>query len=877
MWKKAYEVVLKRYNLTEEDVSPGAAAEILSNMARIATSKGNAQRAVELTLRVAESNLQLALQSVKCDSTITTTKEEQLILDAFLAPYESAIKFPLEQAQEAVEACQSQISMLSPNEVFTLQQIQVQLALAQEEESIEEAAQQAYQQAQNRAAETKQPKGKTGSGTSTNPSSLMTLRQSVRNKHLGGNATSWDETKVVQLRDATLQRLLEDPTDAATSMRTNLATQILQRVFQRYRDRAKAILCKAAKQSNLEGWISLGVFLKPFLAFTQQALTNASSAKDWLETLSTNARTLIETYISLVPCVEWMMISSDKSNKTNEELTHDHLSLTHKMLSALLARAVQAKKDNAAASKVLKTSTEPLDVQIQQYDCASASVKSLIFMRQLSLTETKTSKQSKEAADDLKIHVELAMKMAQHSNKYQTYSMEYGTGFWNFLLAWSGLHQPCWFFCTAQEARLLWAEAQTCLIQAKTEWGRPISNTEQLLLDLGKADAESGALSGGLPAVAIKLYREILNQVPSLDDLLPEWKSLITSHSWIGLTRVQLLNDSSKTNDDESNAVDLAHKSLQELIPFALEKDLPSVYQWISPGATSTFMKFHITVSRQLVADALVRSGRAPEARQFLERAVQDSPNDAGAAFALGAFLLRDTFSATEPSTANLNAAKMQLLKAAKLNSRRAGPFALLGVWYEYQSDRKRALGCYSKALLLEPSHPVAGRGVIRLTNFDAARAVINAAVQTSSAVNGWAWRALGKHKVMVTGESDLGAVALLKALRCRDIDQPQNEALSIFFDIQSLPEAASNSHEDCSKEKAESWAELAFCYRRMGRYTAAIRGFHSSIEASGDKTAASVLCACAEGAILPLFLFNFLMLLNTNYLAIIPCLCQPS
>jgi len=98
----------------------------------------------------------------------------------------------------------------------------------------------------------------------------------------------------------------------------------------------------------------------------------------------------------------------------------------------------------------------------------------------------------------------------------------------------------------------------------------------------------------------------------------------------------------------------------------------------------------------------------------------------------------------------------------------------------------------------------------------------------------------------METGENDLGAVALLKALRCRDIDQPQNEPMADFFSADGLSKQKSGDY--LGKEKAESWSELAFCYRRLGRYTAAIRGFYSSIEAAGDNVTGPVLCACAEG-----------------------------
>ena len=855
MWKKAYDVILLRHTRREEDVSPGDAAGVLQNMARIATTKGNVPRATELTARSVESYLQLALQRNDSDTTATNSRVE----DAFVRPYKPLIQHPLDQAESALETCQQHQDVLSPEQLFVVELLRVQLQLAQEDETIHRESQQAHQQAQNRAAEAKPTKGgKAGSGTLAKPPSLAAIRLKTRNQILveGGRV---QDVSAVRLRDATLERLGHPMAGGGgnsdtAAMRTVSAARTLQRVLLRQRDRAKALACQ--KASRPEGWVSLGDFLGPFLTFTQSTLlallaangtgTDASTAapmETWFHTLSKEASELVETYVTLVPCVEWMVCSATASNNHSSGI-HEYLPLVQQALDALVSRAVHAKKDYQASSNVLKTSTEPLDVKIRQLECARASVQSLTLMRQVGDgSVVVTVKKKASSANDLKVHSEVAVKMAQRADKYQASSMEYGTGFWNFVLAWSGLQQSCWSFCTAPEARMILKHAVSSITQAKKEWGRPVSNLEQLMLDLGQADAECGVLSGGLPSVATKLYHDVLERASSLE-LADALQSVVKSHCWIGLTRLALFG-SSKIAED-SDPADLAQKSLGELASVAVDKELPVAYLWTAPGATLSFVKFHMTASRQLVADALVRSGRAPEAKQFLEDAVRDSPTDAEAAFSLGAFLLRDAFNAAERSASDLNAAKMQLLKSAKLDSRKAGPFALLGVWYEDQGDRKRALGCYSKALLLDPPHPVAGRGVMRLTTFDSARAVIDVAVQTSSAVNGWAWRALGKQKVMVTGENDLGAVALLKALRCRDIDQPQNEALSVFFSVQSSSEGSTDHYR--SREKAESWSELAFCYRRLGRYTAAIRGYYSSIEASGDNVTGSVLCACAEG-----------------------------
>jgi tetratricopeptide (TPR) repeat protein len=109
--------------------------------------------------------------------------------------------------------------------------------------------------------------------------------------------------------------------------------------------------------------------------------------------------------------------------------------------------------------------------------------------------------------------------------------------------------------------------------------------------------------------------------------------------------------------------------------------------------------------------------------------------------------------------------------------------------------------------------------------------------------LNGWAWQAIGLHKIFVEGEDDLAIVALLKALRCRDIMQIRNEPLGIFYHQRG---------EDVNEE-ATVLEETGQCYRRLGRYTAAIRAFHAAIDAyQGNMTPpSSVLCSCAQGKLL--------------------------
>ena len=220
------------------------------------------------------------------------------------------------------------------------------------------------------------------------------------------------------------------------------------------------------------------------------------------------------------------------------------------------------------------------------------------------------------------------------------------------------------------------------------------------------------------------------------------------------------------------------------------------------------------------------------------------SPLDYDAAFALGAFRLRLVFSQGNASSDHeKKIAQTQLLKAAKLNTNKADPFALLGLWYEKQADAKRAIGCYSKALLLDSTHPVAGRGMLRMKPYKEIEHLCTAATSDTSPVNGWAWKALAKSKAMDEGDDEKAAICLQQALRSRDISASSSESLSFFF---------TNAHGDGSvpsDECAETWAELAFCYRRLGKYSASLRAYSSADESFGEETLPpSVLCAWAHG-----------------------------
>ena len=268
------------------------------------------------------------------------------------------------------------------------------------------------------------------------------------------------------------------------------------------------------------------------------------------------------------------------------------------------------------------------------------------------------------------------------------------------------------------------------------------------------------------------------------------------------------------------------------------------LHLWTQESTVRASLQFQIAALRQFLANILIKNGDEAAAAALLEEAVQDAPDDACAATALGTYRLRIMLFAKEASPTNTKAAHVQLMKAARLDSSSTDPFALLGYWYEMMGDKQRAVGCYTKAVLLDPSQPVAGRGLLRLAQAETLVSSIAQAVDTGSPLSGWAWRVTAVQKAQKEGRDDLAILAYLNCLRCRDIDRPQNETHGIFFSDPASPFHATST----VVEKSLILGELATCYRRLGRFTAAIRTFHVAIEEGGGNVLPSIFCGCGQG-----------------------------
>lgn len=532
------------------------------------------------------------------------------------------------------------------------------------------------------------------------------------------------------------------------------------------------------------------------MCYTDHLLKTAKETTHWkdaahfatmvVETNNDSNDGAMVTHVCLtIPIIEWQQ---------TESFLSDTLRATQDALRRSLSTA-----EVAAAKSMEKRSTK-----LKEMQCAIAAIECWLVLR----GETAGTRYPFSPMCD--------------------YATDCGVAYLEFLVAWSGFHRIPW-------QQVLQSEARSVLQSARSS----VSTLSQnLLLQLGEADTEGTAFDGGRIEVARKLYESTLQaaKVEIENGDTSVLTQLVSARCLIGLA---------ETNECEDSRLILATESVQESLRSieAIDvNDEATLHVWTTPGYLKSCLAFLTARGRQISANNLLRRGKPIEAELILENAVLSAPGDPSANLGLGSFRLYKALYVEDSTPDALKEAQVQLLKAAKLDSSQADPFALLGFWYEHNDDLKRAAGCYSKALLSNPAHPVAGRGLIRLAPSEALVSTFDAAVRTQSTTSGWAWRMIGKKKAMEDGDDELAVIALLKALRCQDIARSKSDLKSPFYkDPKSISSAV-------HPEQAETLWDLAQCYRRLGRFSASVRTFNSAIEIAGELTKPGLLCDCAQG-----------------------------
>jgi len=818
MWKRSLDVIERRLMPTVSQEEPFEAGLSLSHLISIASSKGNDKRISELSLRLAESCL-----SPKEELTSNLEKE---LVQAFVTPYRPSKAHSesdcVKQAREAI----SKVNIdLIQNDLLWYKLLQFRMEWAAEQSRIQNLCEEKAAAAKNR-------------GTSM---SLDTCKQTAQSEVLVESLQNKAFTNCAkELRDSILSSndMIQD------GARETSAMDLLGKQAERLVDRAQAVSLASKTKKPACTEQDAGAAWSDVITFTKPIVQQIGKLSSWDTTLSLEERemSINGLFASLPPtsrlflqsallassCWAWMTCNQDSGDF--------HASLMELMLDSLsfCLRLEEQREQASQDDSVLKSSREGGGSRVE-LECAHATVLSIVGLARAGEAHERSTRLTQVAARK-------AIGMTEKAEKYETQQGKYGSAYLLLLLAWSGFHSSPWTFCNVTQARAIIRGARTAMQSASTAWGRTETTFEALLLDLSEADAEGGSLVGGFEKNAERLYKKSLHKTEDgVQDVAACVSSLLKAHCLNGLARLSLHGKYADGTTDSVAAQEQAETALGDA-SLVRNADSTSFYLWKAQDASGSSALFHVNVSRQLVADSFVRASRPGDAQAFLEDAVRDCPSDFDAAFALGAFRLRMVlYESNGASPEEQKMAQTQLLKSAKINSGKPDPFALLGMWYEVQQDLKRALGCYSKALLLDPSNPVAGRGVLRLKSPAETQKLCEAATNSNSPVNGWAWQAIGQEKAMAENDNELAIVCFLQALRCRDIECPQNEPLSIFF-------APPTTVTTLTRELSGVWADLAGCYRRVGRYAAAERAFQSAWDVDADRLASQVFCSWAQG-----------------------------
>lgn len=888
MWKRCLDAVLKlnsaleivaRYdnggNSNDSDISEADIDEYsqyatletavpLSNLIRIASDKGNGKRASELGLRLAQSYL-AGFDSLD-DGNCSTKKDgndlsdlssslKKIFWDEYLKKKSKENLGTKSKFATLAQDAMGKVAMttiltnadLSEGDKREFRLLHSALMLrskvAVEEGEVDSKAEDEWTAAKNRVEEKSGGVGRGGIAglAKTKKQKAMEedlsrdrfVREARRNILLGDNDSLGIDDAAVALRNELRQDFAE--VVPRSSNLVDSSFELMEYQINRLTERARCIgllLTKPTKtnstaaaatskkwnQSDCDrAWASAASFVGPILNDFDESTVAAVSKK---------VRHSICTMSIGVITARWMTISvSDAAVHVFEvDKASSILSQCKELYAVEEMKEADERKQRGDDAIGASAPSKDLDRALQ----IEAALSSAQCRRALALASGDA-----ELRKFIRSATATALKWEKKvtSERQREIVGEVGAPFLQLLLAWSGLHRSPFALCTVTQARSIVRYAEESFEILLTAWGRVPTSVESILLRLAKADVE-GQLPGGYVPDGETFYSEVFSSLDKSSSIQENVIAILKAHCLCGLSRIALvgINSAGIAQSAESYARDCLGALDGSFV------DDTFLSEWRAPGFLQSSASLHVCTARQLVAESLLRESKPEEARQLLEEAVKGSPLDFDAALALGAFRLRLVIlQGGASSDQEKKVAQTQLLKAAKLNMNKADPFALLGIWYERQADTKRAVGCYSKALLLDTTHPVAGRGMLRMKPYEEIEHLCTAATSETSPVNGWAWKAVGRSKAMDEGDDEKAAICLQQALRSRDISASSNESLAFFF----------SSANEC----AETWAELAFCYRRLGKYSASLRAYTSADESlSGEMLPPSVLCAWAHG-----------------------------
>ena len=399
-----------------------------------------------------------------------------------------------------------------------------------------------------------------------------------------------------------------------------------------------------SKADISRAWQVVFTFVSPLLKDHLFGLvTDGSDGNSDAVLLNTTLCRLMECCSEAIITASWMCepCTSASSGGDNElfdltnvsqllSMSHECLMACNKKRSMDEKRLMEQKKKETSVLSSKERLSESGKKELLEFQCALAAskcriefdnaAKSEALMNDISVASRRATVAATKSSTDTK------------SSSFTAFNAKVGTPYIQFLSAWSGMYDSPWPFCAVGQARSIVRNARESMATANKVWGRhsSLSIIEQVMLDIGEADLE-GVLMGGFANVADKLYRQAMTILEENNDKLEVIargvKAMIKVHCLLGLARLSLSgNDSCDAVVAEDLARD-ALKILSSVNPSDHTEQqsvvLLSIYAWNAPSLNQLSNSYHVCASRQLVADACIRSSRPEDAREFLTEAVK--------------------------------------------------------------------------------------------------------------------------------------------------------------------------------------------------------------------------------------------------------------
>jgi len=819
----------------------------LENLIRIAESKNNVKRVAELSMRLAQSYI-----GSEGDSSVSEVLAEcgyQLWKDINVSAVDAYNTKPSKGAS-SIELVMKAKGLLDTVDVSTFDNasdvtlitlfklLQVRVEFELEDTLVKAIGDQRHVAARNRS-------GLSAGKVTRNELEGQVRRQLVTGtlpaEEAEGETMDYDKCTLDIVAVALCEQFLSFSADEMSQISQCLLDEMcvgIERQIDRLVLRAQSVALALVKKKNrdavFEAWDSVLGFIDPLVNSVAERGNSLTASQ--IKTMSKAHQSVLVSAMEAVLVYSWMTAEQSTVRTT---LVRTSTKFLTAMLKLLKEREEEEKKHREAIEgKVVSTSRSSKSRLQLRLEVSCRAARCHLLLSSIGSEKDVTAQDANQIQRITEESIKLAgsqlrSKLLPHLNA------KFGVPFLQFLATWAGLHGSPWSYYNISQARTVIRYVRSGIKDALKIWGRKLSHLEEIVSDIGEADSECGVLSGGMSIIAGKLYITSLEKLSKGQS--DPMQSLLRAHCIASLTRLQLVGPIDNTEDKKLQKCEDETKASMTKLSDLLKPigSTPYFYVWREECSLSSSIAYHISMKRQLIAELLLHSSRQDEAQSFLEDAIKASPQNYEVAFAYGAFLLQMALYDGGGSDSGLSKlAQVQLLKSAKLNTTKAGPFALLGIWYELRGDNKRSVGCFSKALLMDPTHPVAGRGMLRAKSTSDASTLLNNALDMGIFQNGWAWKASGDSNALVEGDDERAVICYQQALRARDIGNPKQHRLNIFF---ALPKDITSGVNECGN----TWASLGGCYRRLGKHSASVRAFQAAHDINPDDL--SFFCSWAQ------------------------------